>query len=82
MRSFAAFRKKAGLFCESFLRKDEVFAYVGLIQNLKNLKGCVYRYPHEGSFVTGRWSWRVSLVSIFERYVTKFAPHKALKVIP
>jgi hypothetical protein len=32
------FRKEAGLFCGSLLRKDEVFAYVGSIQNLKDLK--------------------------------------------
>ena len=31
--------KEAGPFCGSFLRKGEVFAYVGLIQNLKDLKG-------------------------------------------
>jgi len=30
--------KDAGLFCGSFLRKGEVFAHVGLIQNLKILK--------------------------------------------
>jgi len=30
-------RKEAGLFCGSFLRKGEVFAYVGLTQNLKDL---------------------------------------------
>jgi len=28
-----------------------------------------------------RWSSRASLVQIFERYVTKFAPHTALKLI-
>ena len=38
MRSFAAIRKEAGLFCGSFLRKGEVFAYVGRNQNLKDLK--------------------------------------------
>ena len=37
-RSFAAIRKEAGLFCESSLWKGEVLAYVGLHQNLKNLK--------------------------------------------
>jgi len=36
LRSFAAIRKDAGLFCGSFLRKGEVFAYVGRIQNLKD----------------------------------------------
>jgi len=30
--------KDAGLFCGSFLRKGEVFAYVGRIQNLEDLK--------------------------------------------
>jgi hypothetical protein len=30
--------KGAGLFCGPFLRKGEVSAYVGLIQNLKDLK--------------------------------------------
>ena len=38
MSSFAALRKEAGLFCGSLLRKGEVFAYVGLIQILKDLK--------------------------------------------
>ena len=38
MRSFTAIRKEAGLFCGSRLRKDEGFAYVGLPQNLKDLK--------------------------------------------
>ena len=30
--------KKDGLFCGSFLRKDEVFAYVGRRQNVKDLQ--------------------------------------------
>ena len=34
-----ALRKDAGLCCGSRLRKGEVFAYVGLPQNLKDLKG-------------------------------------------
>ena len=34
-------RKDAGLYCGSRLRKGEVFAYVGLPQNLKDLKGVV-----------------------------------------
>ena len=37
-RSFAAIRKEPGLYCGSRLRKGEVFAYVGLSQNLKDLK--------------------------------------------
>ena len=37
-RSFTAHRKGAGLCCGSRLRKGEVFAYVGLPQNLKDLK--------------------------------------------
>jgi len=37
-RSFAAIRKEVGRFCGSFLRNGEVFAYVGLSQNLKYLK--------------------------------------------
>jgi len=31
-------RKEAGLFCGSFLRKGEVFPYVGLSHNLKDLQ--------------------------------------------
>jgi hypothetical protein len=31
-------RKEQELFCGSLLRKGEVFAYVGSIQNLKDLK--------------------------------------------
>ena len=37
MRSFIAIRKEAGLLFGSFLRKGEVFAYVGRIQNLNDL---------------------------------------------
>ena len=37
-RSFTAIRKDAGLYCRSRLRKGEVFAYVGLPHNLKDLK--------------------------------------------
>ena len=49
MRSFAAIRKEAGLFCRSFLRKGEVFAYVESLQNLEDLKGCS---PILGAFET------------------------------
>ena len=35
---FTAIRKEARLFCGSFLRKGKVFAYVGLSQNLKEIK--------------------------------------------
>ena len=35
---FLAIRKAAGLYCGPRLRKGEVFAYVGLPQNLKDLK--------------------------------------------
>jgi hypothetical protein len=38
VRSFAALRKEAGVFCGSFLRKGEAFAYVGLIQDLTDLQ--------------------------------------------
>jgi len=38
LRSYTAIRKEAGLFCGSFLRKGLVFACVGLIQTLKDLK--------------------------------------------
>ena len=38
LQTFTAIRKKAGLFCESFLRKGKVFAYVERIQTLKDLK--------------------------------------------
>jgi len=40
LRSFAALRKEAGLFCGSSLRKGAVFAYVGLFQNLKDFRFC------------------------------------------
>jgi hypothetical protein len=36
-RSFTAIRKDAGLYCGPRLRKGQVFAYVGLPQNLKDL---------------------------------------------
>jgi len=35
--------KEVGLFCGSFLRKGEVFAYVGFFQNRKDLKGGTQR---------------------------------------
>jgi len=38
VRSCTAIGKEAGIFCGAFRRKREVFAYVGLIQNLKDLK--------------------------------------------
>ena len=38
-KSFTTIRKDAGLYCGSRLRSGEVFAYVGSIQNLKDLKG-------------------------------------------
>ena len=38
MRSFTDIRKEAGLFCRSFLRKGELFAFDGLSENLKDLK--------------------------------------------
>ena len=34
-------RKDAGLYCGSRLRSGEVFAYVGLSQNLKDLKDLI-----------------------------------------
>jgi len=36
VRSFAAIRKEAELFCGSFARKDEMFAYVGRNPNKKD----------------------------------------------
>ena len=47
-RSFTAIRKDAGLCCGSRLRKGEVFAYVGLPQNLKDLKPPYGAYRYEG----------------------------------
>jgi hypothetical protein len=38
LKDLAAIRKDTGLYCGSRLRKGEVFAYVGLSQNLKDLK--------------------------------------------
>jgi len=45
-RSFTAIRKEAGLFCGSFLRKGEVFAYAGRSQNLKDLQGYLAHKKH------------------------------------
>ena len=45
-RSFTAIRKEAGLCCGSRLRKGEVFAYVGLPQNLKDLNAQKEDTPH------------------------------------
>ena len=41
-RSFTALRKDARLCCGSRLRKGQVFAYVGSIQSLKDLKGYLW----------------------------------------
>ena len=38
LRSFPAIRQEAIRFCGFFLRKGKVFAYVGINQNLKDLK--------------------------------------------
>ena len=38
LSSFTVTRKEAGLFCGSFLRKSEAFAFVESIQNLNDLK--------------------------------------------
>jgi len=38
LKEFTAIQKDAGLYCGSRLRSGEVFAYVGSIQNLKELK--------------------------------------------
>ena len=49
----SAIRKDALLCCGSRLRKGEVFAYVGLPQNLKDLKGCyqgVSQLAREGCY--------------------------------
>jgi hypothetical protein len=50
LRSFTAIRKEAGLFCGYFLRKGEVFAYVGSIKNLKNVKGMSLEEAHSSIF--------------------------------
>jgi hypothetical protein len=44
--------KGAGLFCGPLLRKGEVSAYVGRIQNLKDLKDIFRGVPHGGSIKT------------------------------
>jgi len=58
---------------------------LGLCQfwTLRQLRGAL-RMPQASRLftqVTTRWSPRVSLVQIFERSVTEFAPHTALKLI-
>ena len=52
-RSSAAIRKHAGLSCGSFLRKGEVLAYVGSIQNLKDLQD-LPQFPRTGQYL-GSW---------------------------
>ena len=44
-RSYTAIRQDAGLYCGSRLWKGEVFAYVGLPQNLKDLKDLRFCFP-------------------------------------
>ena len=55
-RSFTALRKDAGLCCGSRLRKGEVFAYVGLPQNLKDLKDTLQSFLREGRVVGLCWA--------------------------
>jgi len=55
-----ASRKEAGLFCGSFLRKGELFAYVGSIQILKDLKALLekekrIRSAEHTHFMVSRW---------------------------
>ena len=51
-KSFTAIRKDAGLYCGSRLRSGEVFAYVGSIQNLKDLKHIGLR--RDSRYISGR----------------------------
>ena len=44
-RSFTWIRKKAVIFCGSFLRKGEVFAYVGSIQTHQGYLACKKSQP-------------------------------------
>jgi len=53
LRSFTAIRKEVGIFCGSFLEKGEVFASVGLSQNLKDLKDCGVVYQFVERFCGG-----------------------------
>ena len=58
LRSLTAIRKEAGLFCRSFLLKGEVFADVGLCQNLKHLQSS-----------QRTWSWFVPKRRVFSLYL-------------
>ena len=60
-RSSTALRKGARLCCGPRLRKGEVFAYVGLPQNLKDLKAKSKRMWRANTFIEGEgtsWSAR------------------------
>ena len=52
-------RKEAGLFFGSFLPKGEVFAYVRLFQNLKDLKGCLGDGQRIAERTAGAGKWTV-----------------------
>ena len=60
-RERTAIRKDAGLYCGPRLRKGEVFAYVGLPQNLKDLIGPgvgTLRRPEVGTNIACRQGTR------------------------
>jgi len=50
LRSFAATWKEAGLSCGSFLLKGEVFAFVELVQTIKDLTGIRIKDENCGGF--------------------------------
>jgi len=61
LRSFTAIRKEAKLFCESFIRQGEVFAYVRRIQNLKGKDDYRYLLVQQFTKLVTKWSRGPSL---------------------
>ena len=64
-QTLRTYRTEEGLLCGSFVREGEVFAYVGLFQNLKDLnddlrKGEVFG-PHDALLGSRSFrTWRVT----------------------
>ena len=74
VKSFAAIRKDAGLYCGSRLRSGEVLAYVGLSQNLKDLKAVRVLSNPKGTTLD-----RVLVECLLSK--TKCRPHRGYSIL-
>ena len=79
-RSFTAIQKDTGRCCGSRLRKGEVFAYVGLPQNLKDLNNSDSRGCPPPPLPISRWQGHENreIADRFRRRVSPFPPPDTL----